>query len=113
MSHDPGLKFQKFLFSPNSVLNFGKSYQIWEKLALEQKCYRLKNKLGGGKGLKWGKNLFNFVFAVLATNWIVFGWTQPWCDVKTKGLTVKPYYVFPGTIQWINKSYCGHTAPQV
>ena len=29
-------------FSPNSVLNFRKSYQIWGKLAEEQKSYRQK-----------------------------------------------------------------------
>ena len=47
MSRDPG--FQNFYFSPNSILNFWKSYQIWGRLAQEQKCYRQKNKLGGGK----------------------------------------------------------------
>ena len=31
-----------FYFSPNSILNFRKSYQIWEKLAQEQKSYRQK-----------------------------------------------------------------------
>ena len=39
MSRDPGLKFQNFYFSPNSLLNFEKSYQIWGKLAQEQKRY--------------------------------------------------------------------------
>ena len=29
--------FENFYFSPNSILNFRKSYQIWEKLAQEQK----------------------------------------------------------------------------
>ena len=33
MSRDPAAKFQKFYFSPNSILNFRKSYQIWGKLA--------------------------------------------------------------------------------
>ena len=37
MSRDPGSKFRKFLFSPNSILNFRKSYQIKGKLAQEQK----------------------------------------------------------------------------
>ena len=48
MSRDPGFIFRKFLFYflPNSILNFRKSYQIWGKLAQEQKSY----KLGGGKG---------------------------------------------------------------
>ena len=34
--------FEKFYFSPDSVLNFGKSYQIWGNLAEEQKSYRQK-----------------------------------------------------------------------
>ena len=46
MSRDPGLKFQKFLFLPNSVLNFRKSYQIWGKLIQEQKRYRQKTNWG-------------------------------------------------------------------
>ena len=33
-------------FSPNSVLNFRKSYQIWGKLAHEQKSYRQKTNWG-------------------------------------------------------------------
>ena len=37
---------ENFYFSPNSVLNFRKHYQIWGKLAQEQKRYRQKNKLG-------------------------------------------------------------------
>ena len=49
MSLDPGFKFRKFLFSPNYVLNFRKSYQILRKLALEQKFYRQKKQFGGGK----------------------------------------------------------------
>ena len=50
---------ENFSFSPNSVLNFRKSYQIWGELAQEQKSYRQKQ-VGGGKhppvliGLKWG-----------------------------------------------------------
>ena len=40
MSRDPGLKFRIFSFSPNFVLNFWKNYQIWGKLAQEQKSYR-------------------------------------------------------------------------
>ena len=35
-----------FYFSPNSILNFRKCYQIWEKLAKEQKRYRQTTKLG-------------------------------------------------------------------
>ena len=38
--------FKNFYFSPNSILNFRKSYQIWGKLAQEQKSYRQKAKLG-------------------------------------------------------------------
>ena len=48
-SRDPAFKFRKCLFLPNSILTFRKSYQIWRKLAQEQKSYRQKNKLGGGK----------------------------------------------------------------
>ena len=32
MSRDPGFKFRKFLFSPNSIINFRTRYQIWGKL---------------------------------------------------------------------------------
>ena len=39
---------ENFYFSPNSVSNFRKSYQIWGKLALEQKSYRQKQ-TGGWK----------------------------------------------------------------
>ena len=46
MSRDPGFKFRKFLFLPNSVLNFGKSYKIWGKLAQEQKSYKQKTNWG-------------------------------------------------------------------
>ena len=46
MSRDPGFKFQKFIFSSNFVLNFRKSYQIWRKLAQEQKTYRQKTNWG-------------------------------------------------------------------
>ena len=38
--------FEKFYFSPNSMLNFRESCQIWGKLAQEQKSYRQKAKLG-------------------------------------------------------------------
>ena len=48
MSRDPGFKFRKVLFSPNSVLNFRKSYKIWGKLAQEQKVTG-KKAVGGGK----------------------------------------------------------------
>ena len=40
---------ENFYFFPNFVLNFGKSYQIWGKLAQEQKTLQAENKLGGGK----------------------------------------------------------------
>ena len=39
---------EKFYFSPNSILDFKKSYQIWGKLAQQQKSYRQKQ-TGGGK----------------------------------------------------------------
>ena len=38
-----------FYISTNSVLNFKKSYQIWGKLAQEQKRLQAK-KIGGGGG---------------------------------------------------------------
>ena len=37
---------EHFYFSLNSVLNFRKSYQIWGKLAQEQKSYRQKTNWG-------------------------------------------------------------------
>ena len=37
---------ENFYFSPDSVLNFRKSYQIWGKLAQEQKSYRQKTNWG-------------------------------------------------------------------
>ena len=40
---------ENFYFLPNSIINFRKSYQIWGKLAQEQKSYRQKNKTRGGK----------------------------------------------------------------
>ena len=40
-----------FYFSPNSIVNFRKSYQIWGKLAQEQNSYRQKTNWGGGKRL--------------------------------------------------------------
>ena len=46
MSLDPGLKFRKLSFLPNSVLNFRKNYQIWGKLAQEKKCYGQKTNWG-------------------------------------------------------------------
>ena len=45
MSRDPGYKFRNFYFSPNSILNFRKSYHIWEKLAQEQESFRQQTKL--------------------------------------------------------------------
>ena len=41
--------FENFYFSPNSILNFRKSYQIWVKLDQEQKKLQAKSKFGGGK----------------------------------------------------------------
>ena len=38
---------KKFYFSPDSVLNFRKTYQSWGKLAQEQKSYRQKQIWGG------------------------------------------------------------------
>ena len=40
---------ENFYFLPNSVLNFSKSYQIWGKLAQEQKS--CKKQIGGWKTL--------------------------------------------------------------
>ena len=37
---------ENFYFLPNSILNFRKSYQIWGKLAQEQKSYRQKTNWG-------------------------------------------------------------------
>ena len=45
MTRDPGCKIRKFYCSPNSILNFRKRYQIWGKLAQEQKSYRQEAKL--------------------------------------------------------------------
>ena len=38
----PGFKFRNVYFLSNSILNFRKSYEIWGKLAQEQKSYRQK-----------------------------------------------------------------------
>ena len=40
--------FENFYFSPDSLLNFRKSYQIWGKLAEEQKVTG-KKQIGGWK----------------------------------------------------------------
>ena len=41
---------ENFYFLPNSILNFRKCYQLWGKLAQEQKVKgKKKNKLGGWK----------------------------------------------------------------
>ena len=40
------LNSENVYFPPNSILNFRKSYQIWGKLAQEQKSYRLKTNWG-------------------------------------------------------------------
>ena len=37
---------ENFYFSPDSILNFRKRYQIWGKLAQEQKSYRPKTNWG-------------------------------------------------------------------
>ena len=37
---------ENFYFSPDSILNFRKSYQIWGRLAQEQKSYRQKTNWG-------------------------------------------------------------------
>ena len=47
--HVPWLQIPKiFMFRPKFVLNFRKSYQIWRKLAQEQKSYRQKTNLEAG-----------------------------------------------------------------
>ena len=43
--------YEFFYISTNSVLNFKKSYQIWGKLAQEQKRLQVK-KIGGWKRLR-------------------------------------------------------------
>ena len=48
LSRDSDFKFRKIYFSPNSILNFTKRYQIWGKLAQEEKSHRQKP-IGGGK----------------------------------------------------------------
>ena len=40
---------EKFYFSPNSILNFRKSYQIWRKLAQEQRKLQAKKQIRGEK----------------------------------------------------------------
>ena len=47
MSRDPDFKFRKF-FSPNSVLNFRKSYQLWG-IDSRTKKLQAKKQTGGGK----------------------------------------------------------------
>ena len=46
MSRALEAKFENFYFLPNSILNFRNSYQIWGKLAQEQKSYSRRAKLG-------------------------------------------------------------------
>ena len=48
MSRDLVSNSENFYFLPNSVLNFRKSYQIWENW-LKNKNVTDKNKSGGGK----------------------------------------------------------------
>ena len=38
--------FENFYFSPNSILNFRKSYQVWGKLAQKQKVTGKKQNSG-------------------------------------------------------------------
>ena len=38
--------FENFYFSPNFILTFRKCYQIWGKLAQQQKSYRQKTNWG-------------------------------------------------------------------
>ena len=52
MSRDPGRKFRKVYFSPNSILNFRTTYQIREKLAQEQKVTGKKQKTRENSGWK-------------------------------------------------------------
>ena len=60
--------FENFYFPPNSILNFRKSYQIWGKLAQEQKSCRQKANLGVETpppvliGLKGGTEILVTVF---------------------------------------------------
>ena len=49
MSRDSGFKFRKLLFFAQFYINFRKSYQIWGKLAQEQKVTGKKKTIGGGK----------------------------------------------------------------
>ena len=49
---------ENFYFSPNSVLNFRKSCQVWEKLAKEQKVTGKKQIAGGTPPVLTGLNLF-------------------------------------------------------
>ena len=53
---------ENLYFSPNSVLNFRTSYQIWGKLAQKQKSYRQKTNWGGGGG-KQPQSLESSVFS--------------------------------------------------
>ena len=46
MSRDLASNSENFYFSPNSMLNFRKSYKIWGKLAQEQERYRQKTNWG-------------------------------------------------------------------
>ena len=47
-SRNPASKIRKFLFSPNSILNFRKSYQIWREIGSRTKHYMQKQIEGGG-----------------------------------------------------------------
>ena len=46
MSRDPGYKFRKFYFLPNSTLNFRKSYQIWGTWLIKKKVTGKKQNSG-------------------------------------------------------------------
>ena len=53
-----------FYFLPNSILNFRKSYQIWGKLAQEQKV-TCKKQIGGGLNIMMKKTCFKKIFRIL------------------------------------------------
>ena len=56
---------ENFYFLPDSVLNFRKSYQIWGKLAQEQKSYRRQKTNWGGKHPSPAPVLVGLTFAKL------------------------------------------------
>ena len=54
-------KFANFYFLPNSTLNFRKSYQIWGKLAQEEKSYSQKTNWGMAPSAYRVNKLFSMV----------------------------------------------------